>query len=53
MRPLIEIQDLPHGESSHTLVGAGHGDLPVSLILVHSAPGAGPSCTGIPVPRSS
>ena len=43
MRSLIQIDDLPDTEHAHELVGADHGDVPVSLILVDSAPGAGPA----------
>jgi quercetin dioxygenase-like cupin family protein len=50
MSPLIDLNDLPHGESSHSLVGAHHG-LPVSIILVHSAPGAGPALHRHPYPE--
>jgi quercetin dioxygenase-like cupin family protein len=40
---IIELDDLPHTKHAHEFVGADHGDVPVSLILVHSAPGAGPA----------
>ena len=43
MRSLIQIDDLPDTEHAHEFVGADHGDVPVSLILVDSAPGAGPA----------
>jgi quercetin dioxygenase-like cupin family protein len=43
MRSVVDLDDLPHTEHAHELVGAEHGDVPVSLILVHSAPGAGPA----------
>jgi quercetin dioxygenase-like cupin family protein len=43
MRSVIDLDDLPHTEHAHEFVGADHGDVPVSLILVHSAPGAGPA----------
>ena len=43
MRSLIQIDDLPDTEHTHELVGADRGDVPVSLILVDSAPGAGPA----------
>jgi mannose-6-phosphate isomerase-like protein (cupin superfamily) len=42
-RSVISFDDLPHTRHAHELVGADHGDVPVSLILVHSAPGAGPA----------
>ncbi len=40
---VIDRDDLPHTEHAHELIGADHGDLPISVILVHSAPGAGPA----------
>jgi mannose-6-phosphate isomerase-like protein (cupin superfamily) len=40
---IIEFDDLPHTRHAHEFVGADHGDVPVSLILVHSGPGAGPA----------
>lgn len=43
MRSVIDLDDLPHTEHAHEFVGADHGAVPVSLILVHSAPGAGPA----------
>ena len=39
----IDIDDLPHTRHAHEFVGAEHGEVPVSIILVHSAPGVGPS----------
>lgn len=39
---VIPFDDLEHGPHSHELVGAEHGDLPFSVILVHSQPGVGP-----------
>src|SRR5687767_14037546 len=43
MRSVVDLDDLPRTEHGHECVGADHGDVPVSLILVHSAPGAGPA----------
>lgn len=43
MRSVMNVADLPHTEHAHEFVGADHGDVPVSLILVHSAPGVGPA----------
>ena len=37
--PLDELDPTPH---SHEFVGAEHGDVPFSVILVHSQPGVGP-----------
>ena len=39
MIPLDELEHTPH---AHELVGADHGDVPFSVILVHSQPGVGP-----------
>jgi mannose-6-phosphate isomerase-like protein (cupin superfamily) len=39
---IIELDDLAHTEHAHEFVGAEHGDVPFSIILVHSAPGVGP-----------
>jgi mannose-6-phosphate isomerase-like protein (cupin superfamily) len=37
--PLDELDPTPH---SHEFIGAEHGDVPFSVILVHSQPGVGP-----------
>jgi len=42
MRPVIRLDDLPHTAHSHEFVGEDHGDVPFSIILVHSATGVGP-----------
>ena len=39
---VVALDDLEHGVHSHEFVGAEHGDVPFSIILVHSEPGAGP-----------
>jgi quercetin dioxygenase-like cupin family protein len=39
---IIHFEDLEHTPNAHEFVGAEHGDVPFSIILVHSAPGAGP-----------
>jgi quercetin dioxygenase-like cupin family protein len=39
---LMDLDDLPHTVHSHEFVGADHGGVPFSLILVHTAPGTGP-----------
>ena len=44
MSPVIDIDDLDRGENSHQFIGADH-DVPVSMFLVHSAPGKGPWLT--------
>jgi mannose-6-phosphate isomerase-like protein (cupin superfamily) len=42
MAAVIDIDDLAHTEHSHEFAGAEHGDVPFSVILVHTAPGTGP-----------
>jgi len=42
MDGVIDLEDLAHTEHSHEFVGADHGEVPFSVILVHSAPGTGP-----------
>jgi len=49
MNSPIDVNELPHGVSSHSLVGVDHG-VPVSIILVHSPPGAGPELHRHPYP---
>ena len=39
---IIVLDDLAHTRHAHEFVGAEHGDVPFSIILVHSAPGVGP-----------
>jgi quercetin dioxygenase-like cupin family protein len=39
---VIPLDQLQHTRHSHELVGAEHGDVPFSIILVHSEPGVGP-----------
>jgi mannose-6-phosphate isomerase-like protein (cupin superfamily) len=39
---IVPLDDLEHSPHSHEFVGAEHGDVPFSIILVHSGPGAGP-----------
>jgi mannose-6-phosphate isomerase-like protein (cupin superfamily) len=39
---IVPLDDLDHTEHAHEFVGAEHGDVPFSVILVHSRPGAGP-----------
>ena len=39
---IIDLDDLDHTEHAHEFVGAEHGDVPFSVILVHSQPGVGP-----------
>jgi mannose-6-phosphate isomerase-like protein (cupin superfamily) len=42
MAKLIRLDELPHERHSHEFVGADHGEVPFSIILVHSRPGEGP-----------
>jgi quercetin dioxygenase-like cupin family protein len=42
MRSVMRFEDLPSTEHAHEFLGAEHGDVPFSIILVHAAPGAGP-----------
>ena len=39
---IVPFDELEHSEHSHEFVGAEHGEVPFSVILVHSRPGAGP-----------
>ena len=39
---IIELDDLEHTQHAHEFVGADHGEVPFSSILVHSRPGVGP-----------
>ena len=48
---IIELDDLAHSEHSHELVGAEHGEVPFSVILVHSGPGVGPKVHRHPYPE--
>lgn len=48
---VIGLDDLPHTDHSHEFVGAQHGGVPFSLILVHSAPGVGPAVHRHPYPE--
>jgi mannose-6-phosphate isomerase-like protein (cupin superfamily) len=41
--PIIDVTDLPASRIAHELEGARFDGLPLSLILVDAAPGAGPS----------
>ena len=50
---IIPFDELEHTVHSHEFVGAERGDVPFSVILVHSQPGAGPKSTGTPTPRCS
>jgi mannose-6-phosphate isomerase-like protein (cupin superfamily) len=39
---IVPFDALEHTEHAHECVGAEHGDVPFSVILVHSQPGVGP-----------
>ena len=39
---IVPFADVEHTPHAHELVGAEHGDVPFSVILVHSQPGVGP-----------
>jgi mannose-6-phosphate isomerase-like protein (cupin superfamily) len=39
---IVPFDALEHSEHSHEFVGAEHGGVPFSVILVHSRPGVGP-----------
>ena len=39
---VVRLDDLEHTAHAHEFVGAEHGDVPFSIILVHSQPGVGP-----------
>ena len=39
---ILPLDALEHSDHSHELVGAEHGEVPFSVILVHSRPGVGP-----------
>lgn len=39
---IIALDELEHSRHSHEFVGEEHGDVPFSIILVHSQPGVGP-----------
>jgi mannose-6-phosphate isomerase-like protein (cupin superfamily) len=51
MPSVMQFDDLPHTEHAHEFVGADHGDVPFSIILVHAAPGAGPRLHQHPYPE--
>ena len=43
MAELVRFEALDHGPHAHEFVGAEHGEVPFSVILVHSRPGVGPT----------
>ena len=48
---ILALDDLEHTPHAHELVGADHGNVPFSLILVHSQPGVGPRLHRHPYPE--
>jgi mannose-6-phosphate isomerase-like protein (cupin superfamily) len=48
---IVGLEALPRGDSSYELVGADHGGVDLSLILVDSPPGGGPSLHRHPYPE--
>jgi mannose-6-phosphate isomerase-like protein (cupin superfamily) len=50
MSPVIQLDDLSHSENSHVFIGADH-DVPVSMFLIHTAPGRGPALHRHPYPE--
>ena len=51
MPSVMDFDDLPRTKHAHEFVGAEHGDVPFSIILVHAAPGAGPRLHQHPYPE--
>jgi quercetin dioxygenase-like cupin family protein len=47
----IDMTALPGNEEAHRFIGAEHGDISVSMFLVHSAPGEGPKLHTHPYPE--
>ena len=39
---ILSLDELDHTRHAHEFVGADHGEVPFSIILVHSEPGVGP-----------
>jgi quercetin dioxygenase-like cupin family protein len=48
---ILPLDALDHTEHAHEFVGAEHGDVPFSVILVHSQPGVGPKLHRHPYPE--
>ena len=51
MASITPFEELEPTEQSHEFVGAEHGDVPFSVILVHSKPGVGPKVHRHPYPE--
>jgi quercetin dioxygenase-like cupin family protein len=48
---IVAFDDLEHTRHAHEFVGADHGSVPFSIILVHSLPGVGPKLHRHPYPE--
>jgi mannose-6-phosphate isomerase-like protein (cupin superfamily) len=48
---IVPFDELEHSAHSHEFVGAEHGEVPFSVILVHSRPGVGPKLHRHPYPE--
>ena len=48
---VIPFDELEHGSDAHDFVGEEHGDVPFSVILVHTRPGGGPAVHRHPYPE--
>ena len=48
---VIPLDELDHGSEAHDFVGEEHGDVPFSVILVHTRPGGGPAVHRHPYPE--
>lgn len=48
---VIPFDELDHGSEAHDFVGEEHGDVPFSVILVHTKPGGGPAVHRHPYPE--
>lgn len=48
---IVPFDELSPTDHSHEFVGAEHGDVPFSIILVHSRPGVGPKVHRHPYPE--
>jgi quercetin dioxygenase-like cupin family protein len=51
MPSVMRSDQLPQTEHAHEFVGADHGDVPFSIILVDAPPGAGPKLHRHPYPE--
>jgi mannose-6-phosphate isomerase-like protein (cupin superfamily) len=48
---VIPLDELAHTADAHDFVGEEHGDVPFSMILVHTPPGGGPRVHRHPYPE--